>query len=265
MNDMITIEKKKIINIRDNVYFLGNPEENFNKENLYLSVREKEKRIYDDSTLISLPEVDIYHPHYYEWQIRKKSARKLLKYILQNKKNIDILDLGCGGGWLSNFISSWSGNDVYAVDLNIKELEQGAKVFCHNDKLFFIYGDIVDDIFFPKSFDIIIIASAIQYFDNLNILLNRLFYFLKPGGEIHIIDSPIYNESEIVAARNRTENYYRDIESPEMKNYYFHHSWNELNGIKYLVMNQAALNFHKFKKYFTVNKIKPFPWIKITH
>ncbi len=49
---MITIEKKKIINIRDNVYFLGNPEEYYNKENLYLTVREKEKRIYDDSTLI---------------------------------------------------------------------------------------------------------------------------------------------------------------------------------------------------------------------
>ncbi len=189
---MISIEKKKIINIRNNVYFLGNPEEYYNKENLYLTVREKEKRIYDDSTLISLPDIDVFHPHYYEWQVRKKSLRNLLKYVLQYKKNIDILDLGCGNGWLSNFISSWSGNDVYAVDLNMKELEQGAKVFCHNDKLFFIYGDIADNIFFPKSFDIIIIASAIQYFDNLNILLNRLFYFLKPGGEIHIIDSPIY-------------------------------------------------------------------------
>ncbi len=186
-----------------------------------------------------------------------------MKYILQNKKNIDILDLGSGNGWLSNFISSWSGNDVYAVDLNMKELEQGAKVFCHNDKLFFIYGDIVEDIFFPNSFDIIIISSAIQYFDNLNILLNRLFYFLKPGGEIHIIDSPVYNEPEIEAARKRTENYYREIETPEMKKFYFHHSWNELNGIKYKVMNQTSLKFHKFKKYFTVNKIKPFPWIKI--
>ncbi|MEO8398631.1 MAG: hypothetical protein ABI550_02325, partial [Ignavibacteriaceae bacterium] len=93
------------------------PEENFykKKENLYLKVREKEGRIYDIETLKKLPDVHKNHRHSKEWSLRKKSAENLTKYFLQFSEE-KILDLGCGNGWLSNYLVEKTSHKLFAVD-----------------------------------------------------------------------------------------------------------------------------------------------------
>ena len=201
-------------NLMENNFDIMNDQTvNFNfdklKEELYLKVREIEGRIYDDETLRKLPDIDENHQHAREWILRKKSAEKLSRY-LSHFKNQKILDLGCGNGWLANYLAEKTNNKIFAVDLNLFELKQGMKVF-KNNNLNFIYGDIFSKIFTLKSFNFIIIASAIQYFDNLRKLFLQLSSLLKPKGEIHIIDSHFYFKDEVENARERTKIYYKKI------------------------------------------------------
>ena len=70
-------------------------------ETLYLRVREKEKRIYTDEQTARLPQISQQHPHYKEWLIREQSCNKLLQYIKKKECQLDILEVGCGNGWLS--------------------------------------------------------------------------------------------------------------------------------------------------------------------
>jgi ubiquinone/menaquinone biosynthesis C-methylase UbiE len=230
------------------------------KEELYLKVREIEGRIYDEKTLQKLPDVDENHRHAKEWILRKKSAEKIARY-LSLFKNHKILDLGCGNGWLSNYLAEKTNNKIFAVDLNLFELKQGMKAF-KNCNLNFIYGDIYSKIFTPGSFNFVIIASAIQYFDDLSKLFLQLSSLLKPKGEIHIIDSPFYFKDEVESARKRSKTYYKEIDHPGMADFYFHHTWNELNEFDYKILGKRRTKIIRlFKK---PSKVNPFPWIKIT-
>ena len=109
----------------------------------------------------------------------------------------------------------------------------------------------------------IIFAASIQYFDSLDKIISSVIRFLKPGGEIHIIDSKFYNENEIFGARERTRNYYDKLGFPGMSEYYFHHSWNELDEFNYHVVNEMNYMPSKLSKLF--NRFAPiqFPWIVI--
>ena len=53
--------------------------ENF--EEKYISLRKKENRLYSDEQLKWLPDIEVSHPHYKEWQIRKSSCNKLIQHL----------------------------------------------------------------------------------------------------------------------------------------------------------------------------------------
>ena len=69
-------------------------------ETLYLQLREKEGRVYPDEHVALLPDVSTTHPHYKEWLVRQESSQKLLRWLKKKKKPLDILEIGCGNGWL---------------------------------------------------------------------------------------------------------------------------------------------------------------------
>jgi len=103
---------------------------------------------------------------------------------------------------------------------------------------------------------LILLNSTVQYFSDLNKLIRRLFEFLKEDGEIHIIDSPFYTESERVNARKRTESYFEKLNVPEMIEYYHHHSYSELKTFKHKILYKPSmLNF--------IKRDSPFPWIRL--
>src|SRR4030095_8712292 len=70
----------------------------------YLALRAKERRIYTDEELMALPSISNNHPHAKEWAVRASSARELLGY-LRLKGAKQILEVGCGNGWLSDMLS----------------------------------------------------------------------------------------------------------------------------------------------------------------
>jgi len=230
-------------------------------EDLYLKVREKENRFYSDKILKNLPDIKTSHPLFYEWKIRKASLKKFEEYIKSKDTLLNIMELGCGNGWLTHRLAAIRNCYVIGVDINKFELEQAARVFNSFNNHKFFYTDIFADYFELGDFDIIILASSVQYFRNIDYLMERLFYFLKRNSEIHIIDSPIYNSSDILKAQGSTEKYYEKISFREMSKFYFHHSFKDLEIYDPIFLyNRQKQSFYSilFK-----NSDSPFPWIMI--
>lgn len=228
---------------------------------LYLRVREKEGRLYSDDFVAHLPLIPNDHPLAGEWHARSASASRLIRYLSARSKPLRILDLGCGNGWLSNMLST-SGHYVIGMDQNSYELKQAASVFSSNPKLLFFNGDIFSAPFSNFQFDVIVLASVTQYFQDINILLSTLLNYLKPQGEIHLIDSPFYSEDDLEKATLRSQEYYSSIGFPEMSEHYFHHRESDLQVFQPKRLYSPQPFFLHLKR--LMGKIdSPFPWFVI--
>ncbi len=244
---------------RNQVRYLSPPDTFLTYEEKYLKLRKKEGRIYSDEIVRLLPDIGKKHPYYSEWKIRAESFRQLKSYLTSKGEGLTILEIGCGNGWLSRRLSALPKSAVYGLDINRIELEQAARVSGANRQIHFIYGNIFDDIFQTERFDIIIFASSVQYFPDLKALMGRLFRILTADGEIHIIDSPIYDSGEITKARERSISYYRDIGFPDLAGFYYHHSFDDLSSFSHRVLfNPGRLA----NRVFGIVR-RPFPWIVI--
>jgi len=238
---------------QQNVYYLTPEDTGFSK--YYLAVRKKENRILTDREVRKLPFLERD-----EWPFRTKSTERFVKYIASRNRNLHILTLGCGNGWFSNKIAEVSSeNEVIGLDMNREELEQAGRIF-RGKNLHFVYADIfkVSEVF-VKNFDIIALNGTIQYFENFKGLITLLKSFLKPNGEIHIIDSPFYKTTEIPAAKERTKAYYTELDVPEMVENYFHHD-------EKLIANFDVLYKYRRNIIYKILRTKdsPFSWYRLT-
>jgi len=242
------------------IYIVSKFDKEFEK--LYLKIRESEKRIYSDLEVSKLPSISPASQHFREWKLRKRSLYRFTNYIQKFNDKLNLLEVGSGNGWFSANIANSSSIDIYALDVNKFELEQAARVFNFKN-IFFIYGNIFDNIFEKHSYDIITLNSSIQYFNDLNKLIKRLFYFLTDKGEIHILDSPIYNRNELADAKERTARYYISNGFPEMVKHYYHYTFDELKDFNYKILYDPKAVQNNLKKIFGFRH-SPFPWIRIT-
>lgn len=221
----------------------------------YLALRKKEQRVYTDEQVRQLPLIGADHPHYKEWQIRKRSADQLLKFLGNIHTPASILEVGCGNGWLSHRLSAIHGVDVTGYDINQAELQQAKKIFGHRLNLRFTSADPFSEQ--GKLYDVIVFAAAIQYFPSLNSIISKALEKLSPNGSIHIMDSHFYKPGEVAAARQRTADYFSSIGFAGMSANYFHHSLDELKPFKYKILYNPASAWNRL-----VNK-DPFHWICI--
>jgi len=231
-------------------------------ENLYLKVRQKEKRIYSDDEVKLLPYASKRNPHKAEWALRTKSFLRFKKYLSQKKSKLNILDLGCGNGWFTGQLAKEFEHNYYCIDVNLTELEQAARVF-EKENITFIYTDIFSTSLPANTFDLVIINAALQYFQNVSALMKELFFISKTYGDVHIIDTPFYNTNEIMHARNRTLKYYTSIGYPEMTAKYFHHTFDDFKYLRYSYLYNPN-SFKNRLSRFIFDKDSPFPWIVVT-
>lgn len=245
-------------NIQNSVFLLSKCN-NQDFEKAYIKARRKEQRVLDDDQVFQLPNAVVSNPHYIEWKIREQSAKHILSYLQKRKLNDAdwILDIGCGNGWFSHLLAKTEGAKVLAIDINMIELKQAARVF-KRDNLYFAYMDLYIDPLDEGFYSQIIFNSSFQYFENPKQIINLCLSLLKKDGEIHIVDSPFYETEKIPSAKLRSFEYYQNIDSLEMNQFYHHHSSSLFDGYNVEVLYQPAKN-----KIDREKNHSPFPWFKI--
>ena len=227
-------------------------------EETYLALRRKEGRIYSDDEVRWLPTVDPSHPYFAEWQIRKRSCNKLRRYLRNKKQSLKILEVGCGNGWLCSQLSKIEDSNVTGIDINKTELLQAQRIFGKIGNLEFLTGEIADERIQSRKFDIIIFAASIQYFPSLDETISHCLQMLNANGEIHILDSHFYSDSESASARNRSEEYFQLMGFSEMTQHYFHHEVEQLKNYNL----KTLYNPSWMRRIFRIDK-NPFPWVCI--
>jgi len=227
-------------------------------ESVYVDLRIAENRMYSDEEVMWLPEVDEQHIHKKEWDIRRYSCKKLTRYLSNKRRPLKILEVGCGNGWLSYQLSQLPYSNVTGLDINQVEIRQAERVFTGISNLRFIYGSVDAHFLQLEKFDIVVFAASIQYFKSFRQIIEMVLQRLNSMGEIHIIDSHFYFETEIEEARQRSQAYFQSKGFEQMDDFYFHHSLKELDGFNYTIL---------YNPHSVVNKIlrrkNPFYWVRI--
>jgi ubiquinone/menaquinone biosynthesis C-methylase UbiE len=225
-------------------------------EQLYFDLRSHEKRMYTDEEVARLPEVDENHIYRKEWEIRKASVKKLIRYFQRKRRPLKILEVGCGNGWLSYQLSQIPYSTVTGIDINLQELQQAERVFAAIPNLSFLCCDI--DSLELEAFDVIVFAAAIQYFPSFPRVIDTSLSLLNEGGEIHIIDSHFYWEDEVAGAEERSYRYFLGQGFTKMSEFYFHHSLVEVEAFNFSILYDPKSGLNKIFK-----KKNPFYWIRI--
>ncbi|MBT1698972.1 class I SAM-dependent methyltransferase [Fulvivirgaceae bacterium PWU4] len=241
------------------IFYQSGIETNLEFEKNYVELRQREKRVYTDSVVKELPSIAPDHHLKKEWKIRQTSLRKLCGYLEAKKSPKRILELGCGNGWLSHHLALLANTEVLGMDLNETELLQAASVFNPVNRLSFAYADIFTTGALPE-FDYIILASSLQYFPDVKKLTGKLFRQLSPGGEIHIIDTPIYDSAEVISARARSAEYF-NLQQSGMKPFYHHHDWKTFDDFTLQLLHDPRSITNRLAGLVSVQS--PFPWICI--
>jgi 2-polyprenyl-3-methyl-5-hydroxy-6-metoxy-1,4-benzoquinol methylase len=227
-------------------------------EEQYIGLRQKEDRVHDDDSLYRLPVTSASHPLATEWNIRKRSSKRLINYLKKSKQLLQVLEVGCGNGWLSHQLAAIEGSSITGIDINFTELQQAARVFSRIPNLRFEYGSLENSDEIERQYDIIVFAASIQYFSSLKDIIGTAMKMLRTGGEVHILDSPFYDPAALAAAKTRTQLYYTSMGFQELSKHYYHHCTEELSAFDFTVLYQPNALQH----YLLKNK-NPFPWICI--
>ena len=253
------LEELKHFTPDNGVLRLSDLDESFEK--FYFQMRKIENRFYSDDEVKLLPFASQMNPHKKEWELRAKSFLRFKNYLSQKKSGLNILDLGCGTGWMDAQILREQDHNIYCVDKNLDELKQGAKVFSH-ENLKFIYADLFAVKFPRSSFDVVIMNSSIHFFPDLQILMKELFYLLNSYGEIHIIDSPFYEDDDVESAKQKTFKYYDLIGTPKLKEKHSLHTYKSLKSFNYKILYDPRTITNKLLN-LAYDKDSPYPWIVI--
>jgi len=205
-------------------------------EEMYIAIREKEGRIYTDKQVARLPDIDKGHRFYKEWIIRQRSSQRLVTYLAAMHRPLNILEIGCGNGWLSAKLAGIPHAKVTGLDPNRIEIEQARRVF-KRPNLQFIQKGFDHDTFEGKvKFDIIIFAASLQYFPSVRVVIANAFALLTEQGKVHILDTPFYNVQQADIAAQRCRKYYEDMGFQGMAENYFHHTMNKIQAFKHRVL-----------------------------
>ena len=102
--------------------------------------------------------------------------------LLALEKDMKILDLGCGTGYLSDLLADCVGPEgkVVAVDPNKSRLELAERQYSRPNLVFLQANDVT----FPEDqYDLVFLNYVMHWIENKNALLNKVYRNLKPGGQ----------------------------------------------------------------------------------
>lgn len=246
---------------RAGVRYLSPPGAFAAQEEEYVRIREREGRLFADDLARALPRLPASHPLAAEWRLRADSAARLARHASRHFAGRAVLDLGCGNGWLANVVArATPACTVVGLDINRAELEQAARVF-GGPRAQFVYGDVFSPGLPAGVLGAVVVASALQYFADAPGLVRRLLDLLAPGGELHILDSPLYAAGEVADAQRRTREYFGGLGLPAPAHYHAH-ALSALTAFEPTVMYDPRAARHRLARGLGAAR-SPFIWLRI--
>jgi len=106
-----------------------------------------------------------------------------------------VLDVGCGTGAISKDIAAIVGPEgsVTGIDNTAHFIESGKETYKAVSNLELIHADVFD-FKSPEKFDLVVSARVLQWLNNPVEALIRFKHFLKPGGQVSVLD---YNHEHL--------------------------------------------------------------------
>jgi SAM-dependent methyltransferase len=163
----------------------------------YQLVRQAERRGATEAAYYrALPFDDLSGQFAADWRIRARSFRAFTQHALQPRERefnrpLRILDLGAGNGWLSYRLAQ-RGHIVAAIDLLVNP-QDGLGAYVHYDATFTPVQAEFDRLPFDAAqFDLTIFNASLHYAVNYETTLREALRVLQPGGQIVVLDSPVY-------------------------------------------------------------------------
>ncbi len=166
----------------------------------YQRVREAEGRGSSEAAYYrALPFADLSGCFTADWQIRARSYRSFAASVLQPRERelnrpLRILDLGAGNGWLSYRLAQRC-HSVAAIDLLVNP-QDGLGACVHYDAAFTPVQAEFDRLPFDNAqFDLAVFNASLHYAVNYETTLREVLRVLQPGGQIVVLDSPVYRSN----------------------------------------------------------------------
>ena len=185
-----------------------------------------------------------------------------IKYILDNTKkikNLDILDLGCGGGLTCEPLSRLKAN-VTGIDF-VKENIDVAKdhAFKANLNIKYIHTDL-ESLNTKKKYDLILMLELIEHLDNWKQQIIQIKKHLKPSGTIIFssINKTLFSKFfAIYVAENllhwipkKTHNFNKFVSPKELRH--------NLIQNNFIIKDTAGMNFNPLtRQWILIKNIYP--------
>jgi cyclopropane fatty-acyl-phospholipid synthase-like methyltransferase len=121
---------------------------------------------------------------------------KLLE-VLSLKEGDRVLDLGCGNGYITEFLSDRTGAFFEGIDISSEAIEQAsARTAMRKERLTFKVGNMNQLDFLPQTFSAAVSIDTLYYVDNLEETLKQLISVLKPEGQMGLFFTEWINNPE---------------------------------------------------------------------
>lgn len=162
-------------------------------------------------------------------------------------------ELGCGGGWLSNYISKL-GNEMHLMDVSNEAINISKELFAKSDrnKHHIFFHTLKDDVIkLPDNYlDRIIVHDALHHIPNPQNILKECYRVLKNGGIVGLSEcGPVHSKiGAIIECREKTGILERDITLNDLEVLAEKSGFSEVKIKPYLSVNQKEIELSKFKK-----------------
>lgn len=145
--------------------------------------------------LLRLPYPQPSHPLSKQWGIRARSYEALKKRVISKlPKGSNILDLGAGNGWLSARLQN-NGMNPLAIDIS-GDPQDGLAAAQHFPTIPDLALASFDDLPVRSNCaDVVIFNASFHYSNDGHTVLREACRVLRPGGQIIIMDSPLYRDA----------------------------------------------------------------------
>ncbi len=167
----------------------------------YEAVRNAEERGSDDPNYYrQLPHHDITGKRSAEWLQRHNSFRILMDSVLyklekDRGRQLKVLELGAGNGWLSYNVSLVN-HIAVAVDLGVSKRD-GLGAHVHYDApILPVQADFDQLPFESDQFDLVVFNAALHYSEHYETSIAEALRVRTDNGALAIMDTPLYKRAE---------------------------------------------------------------------